>query len=156
MKLNFSKKEYTALLEMLYMADWVLHAHTEEKEESTEEYRLLMQKVLEAAKDFSLEEAVGRDDQTGEYYLARRWGEEGRPMQEIERFENYTFWAELVHRLGRRDFIRLYGEERIKQMNLEERYQTESEMQVRYDEEFAQHGLERLEVMKTARDGNEQ
>ncbi len=43
MKLNFSKKEYAALLEMLYMADWVLHAHSEEKGESTEEYRLLMQ-----------------------------------------------------------------------------------------------------------------
>ena len=41
-------------------------------------------------------------------------------------------------------------------MNLEERYQTESEMQVRYDEEFAQYGLERLEIMKTAKSGNEQ
>ena len=62
MKLNFSKKEYAALLEMLYMADWVLHAHSEEKGESTEEYRLLMQKALEAAKNFNLEEAVARDD----------------------------------------------------------------------------------------------
>ena len=156
MKLNFSKKEYTALLEMMYMADWVLHAHTEEKGETTEEYRLLMQKVLEAAKDFGLEEAVGRDDRNGEYYLTRRWGEEGRPMQEIEQFENYTFWAELVHRLGRRDFIRLYGEERIKQMNLDERYQAETEMQMRYDEEFAQYGLERLEVIKEGKTTKEQ
>ena len=156
MKLNFSKKEYTALLEMMYIADWVLHAHAEGEREETGEYRQMLQKLLGAAKDFGLEEAVGRDDRTGEHYLARTWGEEGRPMREIENFENYTFWAELVHRLGRRDFIRLYGEERIKQMNLEERYQAESEMQVRYDEEFAQYGLERLEVMKAGKSGNEQ
>lgn len=146
MKLHFTKKEYQSLLELAYMANWLLHAHAEEEEAETADYRQLLQKLLEAAPQFGLEEAVEREDKSGAYRLARRWGDEGRPMKFIERFENHTFWAELVHRLGRRDFLRLYGEERAKEMPLLERFEKETALQAQYDTEFADHGLDRLEL----------
>jgi hypothetical protein len=47
MKLNFTKKEYQALVEMLLAADWVITGHEEEEErEETKPYRELRKKVL--------------------------------------------------------------------------------------------------------------
>ena len=39
MKINITKKEYQTLLDMLYLSDWVLHAHSEEKSEETKSYK---------------------------------------------------------------------------------------------------------------------
>jgi len=46
MKMNFTKKEYQALVEMLLAADWVITGHEEEEREETKPYRELRKKVL--------------------------------------------------------------------------------------------------------------
>ncbi|AJQ28281.1 hypothetical protein JBW_02938 [Pelosinus fermentans JBW45] len=33
MKINITKKEYQLFLDMVYLSDWVLHAHSEERTE---------------------------------------------------------------------------------------------------------------------------
>ena len=34
MKINFTKKEYHLLIDMLYLSDWVMHSHSTSDEDS--------------------------------------------------------------------------------------------------------------------------
>ena len=45
MKIEITKKEYRALLDVFHLADWVLHAYKTEEGPETEEYRALEQKM---------------------------------------------------------------------------------------------------------------
>jgi hypothetical protein len=38
MKINFTKKEYAAVVEMILTADWVIHAHETEPTDETRPY----------------------------------------------------------------------------------------------------------------------
>lgn len=46
MKINFTKREYQALVEMLLLADWVMHAHEVDPNPATKPYKDLRKKVL--------------------------------------------------------------------------------------------------------------
>jgi hypothetical protein len=45
MKINFTKKEYQALVEMLLTADWVIRSHEEEPRAETKPYDALVDGV---------------------------------------------------------------------------------------------------------------
>lgn len=144
MKLNFTKKEYKKLLEALYISDWVLNAHREEQDSLDEEYKELEQKILAAASEFGLPGMVERSAGIGNFFPSRKFIEESKVMEKIEKYENATFWEELLERLARRDFIKTYGKEAILKMSIEERFEKETQFQKQYDQEFGEHGLDAL------------
>ncbi|EIW19840.1 MULTISPECIES: hypothetical protein [Pelosinus] len=39
MKINITKKEYQLFLDMVYLSDWVLHAHSEKRTEEKKPYK---------------------------------------------------------------------------------------------------------------------
>ena len=49
MKIEITKKEYRALLDVFHIADWVLHSYKTEEGPETEEYRNLEQKFFSFA-----------------------------------------------------------------------------------------------------------
>lgn len=55
MKINITKKEYQLFLDMVYLSDWVLHAHSEERTEEKKPYKELEQKILAFANEFGME-----------------------------------------------------------------------------------------------------
>jgi len=63
MKINFTKSEYQILLDVIYMADWILHAHDTEDRSNTKEYSDLFQKLMSYAKDMGCEDLVDFDKQ---------------------------------------------------------------------------------------------
>ena len=146
MKINFTKKEYQALLDMLYVADWVFHAHSEGKKEETREYRDLEQKILSLADEFGMEKYVESNEKTNEKFLSKEFTKENKIVEKIDKFENATFWEELLERLARRDFVRQYGEEAILKMSMSERFEKEIFFHKKYDEEFIKNGLESLKI----------
>ena len=146
MKINFTKKEYQTLLETVYLADWVLHAHLEKKTEETREYRDLEQKILGRANEFGMENYVEHNVKTNENFLNKEFTTANKIVRHIEEFENATFWEELLERLARRDFVREYGEEAILNMPIGERFEKEMFIQQKYDKEFEKNGLEHLKV----------
>ena len=70
--------------------------------------------------------------------------EEYRPF--IDEFEDETFWTELTDRLADRDMLRILGDKKILKMTPEERFMTHHDFEEKYEEEFEEHGIERLEI----------
>ena len=62
MKINLTKSEYRTLLDVIYMADWILHAHDTEDKSDSGEYYNLFQKLMSHAKDMDCEDYVVFDD----------------------------------------------------------------------------------------------
>ncbi len=143
MKINITKKQYRTFLEMLEIADWVLHAHDTERVE-TKKYREFEQLVFSFAKDCGFENLVEYDEEMNEHFPTREFEETSPGMDYIRDFENDTFWNELVERLTERDLIRLYGEDRVDSMNRQELAEKENQLEKRYAEEFYQNGLENV------------
>lgn len=146
MKINFSKKEYQTLLDILYMTDWVLHAHQEGAAANTGHYRELMQKILAEAEVAGLDDLVDYKESAETYVLNRNFVERSSVGQQLAAFENATFWEELVERLARRDFLEAYGKEIALAMPLAERIEKESPFLQHYDGEFGKNGLKNLHI----------
>lgn len=67
MKVNITKKEYRTLLDMLYIADWVLHSSTI-KETKQNEYEALKQKFLSYFKEMEADEQIEFSQEFNEHF----------------------------------------------------------------------------------------
>ncbi len=151
MKINFTKKEYLLLLDILYMADWVLNAHKEaEGKEDTREYEKLEQKILSYAKKMGMEKYVDFDPEYDMYCHSRFFEESRRAQEFIDEFENDCFWEELIDRLTRRDFLKSFSEQEIKEMDPYTRFERLLKLSEKYSDEFEKNGLKNLVVKKAS------
>ena len=64
----------------------------------------------------------------------------------IEEFENETFWSELIERLADRDMLQTFDEDEILEMTTEERFKAHFDFTEKYEGEFEEHGIDRLEI----------
>ena len=79
--------------------------------------------------------------------MVTRECEENSPARPyIDEFEEETFWDELIDRLANRDILREIGEKKLLSINKEERMKIYFDFEERYQEEFEEHGVERLEI----------
>lgn len=151
MKINFTKKEYLLLLDVLYMADWVLNAHREaDEKEDTREYEKLEQKILSYAKKMGMEKYVDFDPEYDMYFHSRFFEETRRAQEFIDEFENDCFWEELIDRLTRRDFLKSFSEKEIKEMDPYTRFERLLKLSEKYSDEFEKNGLKNLVVKKAS------
>ncbi len=151
MKINFTKKEYLLLLDVLYMADWVLNAHREaDEKEDTREYEKLEQKILSYAKKMGVEKYVDFDPEYDMYFHSRFFEETRRAQEFIDEFENDCFWEELIDRLARRDFLKSFSEKEIKEMDPYTRFERLLKLSEKYSGEFEKNGLKNLVVKKAS------
>ena len=149
MKINFTKKEYQTLLKMVYVTDWILHAHVEketDEENATKNYQELTQKILAVAQEFGMENLVACNEKSGENSFSKEFTSNNEILKFIDKYENATFWEELIERLARRDFIKSYGEEAILQMSISERFEKEMIFHQKYHKEFGDNGLNNLQI----------
>ena len=151
MKINFTKKEYLLLLDVLYMADWVLNAHREaDEKEDTREYEKLEQKILSYAKKMGMEKYVDFDPEYNMYFHSRFFEETRRAQEFIDEFENDCFWEELINRLTKRDFLKSFSEKEIKEMDPYTRFERLLELSEKYSDEFEKNGLKNILVKKAS------
>jgi hypothetical protein len=105
MKINFTKSEYQILLDVIYMANCILHAHDTEDRSDTKEYSDLFQKLMSYANDMGCEDLVNFDEQQKNYAESFIFEEESPALDYIDEFENESFWSELISRLARQDAL---------------------------------------------------
>ncbi len=146
MKIDFTKKEYRALLDLLQIADWVLHAHKAEEPPKTKLYRDLEQKIFSLAKDFGYEELVEHAAAQDRYYPTRALEENGPAMDFVEDFEEDAFWSQLAKHLSERDLRREIGEQQLEALDRGELWELLEVHETKYWDEFQRHGVERLEI----------
>ncbi len=149
MNIDISKKEYRDLLDVLHMADWVMHAHETEKPLGTENYDKIIQKFYALAKDMGQEHLIEYDPKLKEYFPTRELDDSTESWDFIEDFTDDTFWDELIHRLTDRDVARkVRGYEQMSKLNMTERFAHEGPVLERYSHEFEENGLDRLEIVE--------
>jgi hypothetical protein len=146
MKIEITKVEYRTLLDVLHIADWVLHAYKTEEGPETEEYRSLEQKIMSMAKEMGFEHFVEYDTEMKKYFPTREYEETSSVMDDIVDYDNECFWDELTERLASRDLILQEGRDKVMAMDFEERLIKTEALREKYAKEFEQQGLSRVVI----------
>ena len=147
MKINFTKKEYQTLVEMLLVADWVITGHEEEEREETKPYKELRKKVLSYHKEMGMAKAFEYSPEHDEYFETAAYEVSGPHMRFIDEYDEQVFWEELATRLAERDFV---AEEMLRaagSRSEEERTARLLALTARYEGEFAENGLANVRLV---------
>jgi len=151
MNIEITKEEYRDLLDILHMAEWMMHAHETERDSVSAPYDRVIQKLYGLAKAMGQESLVSYDADAQEYFPTREFDDTTASWEIIDQFTEETFWDELIHRLTDRDLARAAGGyEQLENLSMSERFIMEAPVIERYSQEFEQRGLERLEVVAPA------
>lgn len=150
-QVEFTRRQYLALLKAVYLGDWVANAHRDggPMDPTLKEYEEILHSVFSQAPRFGLEKYASREPEDGEdeAYHPTRLFEEGTDVRALlDTYDSAVFWDELADRLGERDFHHGNTEEAIAAMGEDEYIHRHHECIDRYENEFADYGLDRLEI----------
>jgi hypothetical protein len=148
MKINITKKEYRLLLNVFYVAEWVMTSHKIEKDPRVDPYQKLEQKFLAFAKDFGYEDLVEYDKKSDTYYPTATYDQMDKGHQFIDEFEEEVFWETLCTRLAQRDMLLEKGADAISEMTPYDRYAEQEKIAGKYDQEFVENGVKHLVISK--------
>ena len=68
MKINFTKAEYRTLIEMMYLAEWMLTAHDTRKDPDKRKYAELGQKIYSVSKEMGCEAEIKLSKELNGYF----------------------------------------------------------------------------------------
>lgn len=140
MKINFTKKQYDTLLELVQLG----HSITAMNDDTAYESRFmeLIQYVMSFAKDFGYDGVLYNQenqmfDVTDEL--------EQQIQRTIDEYEDMVFWDKLVYYMARRDFEKEMAQNPIEE---EAAFQRLIEIEEKYHEYFEKHGVEHVKIEK--------
>lgn len=145
MKINFSKKEYRLLLDMLYLSDWVMHSHTVTESEQHSEHAALRKKLLSYYKEMGAEDLITYSKNSDDYVELDHYGE-ALHKEFIVFYDKENFWENLIDQLSQRDLINAMGEEKYYATPYLEKAEQLAPLEVFYAHEFETEGLKNLEI----------
>jgi hypothetical protein len=145
MKMNISKKEFRLLVEMLYLADWMMHSHATDDEQHHHEHQKLRNKILSHYKEMEAEDIIEYSEQLNEFFENSDY-DDYIHEKFIDHYDNENFWDELIDRLAERDLVNKIGFEAFQSMEGLERLMQLEEIRERYSNEFELHGLKYISV----------
>jgi hypothetical protein len=149
MKIEISKEEYRALLDVLHIAEWVIQAHKSEKDPRAEPFDRIIQKFYALAGTMGLERLIRYEPGAKQYVLTKQFDDATKSWELIDEFIDDIFWDELAHRLAERDAARtIGGYEQLDRLGRQERTSLEGPVLDRYQRELDDNGLERLEIIE--------
>ena len=139
MKINLTKKQYRALLDLVYMGSWMVNAYKEE--DYNKEHEKLENHIFSFAKDFGFENfADEKNFPTMDF--------DNSIQSKIDEYNDEVFWDELINGLCNRDLLNKYGSEKLSKMDWEERFDKKLEFEKKWEKEFEKNGIDRMGVVK--------
>ena len=151
MKINVTKKEYRTLLDIIHIADWVLHAHDTEGRTDTQEYQELFQKFFALAEEMGYDDLIQLSKEDSKYYPTFNFESESVAENLIQEFENNSFWEELTSRLARRDVMKEKNAQSVADLSDEEWFEAMTTAEEKWVKEFDSHDLDRISVDKAVK-----
>jgi len=149
MNIALTNEEFRDLLDMLQIAQVVLHAHKTEDDPRADKYDAVMQKILAVSREAGLENLVEYNTVMKEYHPTTVFEETSEAGTFIDEFVDDTFWDILIRRLTDRDMARTVGGyEQMDDLSEAERFSLEIPLIKKYSNEFDEQGLERLEIVE--------
>ncbi|OPJ57801.1 hypothetical protein [Clostridium oryzae] len=152
MKINFTKKQYRKLLDLIYAGEMVVNS-VRDSEEKLTEYEELEQYMYSFAKDFGFDDLFKYDVDLDSYMLTEKYEDEDI-FKYINDYDNYVFWQQLAARLSTRDALLEINKDKNKKQQQEPLTDKESnalfKLQTRFEKkyyrEFDKHGLNNVNV----------
>jgi hypothetical protein len=149
MKIFINKNDYRKLLDILFLAEWMLNATKTEPDPKTEKYNSVLQQIYSYAKDFGCGDIVQKSDLDDEYYQDDNYEQNPILKEIINEYNNDTFWGELISRLTIRDVMeKAGGEKRYRDLSLDQIMDMDYPIREKYEEEFYTNGLKNLILKK--------
>ena len=137
MKINFTKKQYKQLLDLVYLGEWTANSSKDADERETE-YEALFEYVCSFAKDFDVAHLVPFDKKLNAHIPTIEYEQQLQPL--IDANDNDIFWQELSSRLANQDL----AQAKKTYATHEEAMLKFFESQGKYEKEFEDHGLSNL------------
>ena len=144
MEITFSKKEYRLLIDMLYLADWVMHSYLTNHDDDND-YKMLRKKILSHYKEMGAEDILEYSKKYDEYFETREH-EDKMLTDFVVPYEDEVFWDELASRLAHRDIIKQLGLEKYKSLERIDRATKTVKIISKYNGEFERNGLENVKI----------
>ena len=143
MNIDFTKQEYQLLLELAFLGQWMLLAHQSEPVEDSP-HEMLAQKIMSHANEMGCDTWVEASQELNGYYPTQEFEEHSGVFDAIDRYNDNSFWDELVIRLAERD-AQANAESRGSRISgLEELRELAAPFENKYADEFYTNGLDNL------------
>lgn len=150
MKVSFTTKEYTRLLELVHLGLSVAGARADDPATMPERYADVAQKIFGLAEVFGCADLV-EADVNGELFPNEKLTG-GVAGERLGQFVDDTFWSELAARLASRDLRAEIGAEAAEAEELEPAHEERlAEHEDAYWREFETHGVDHLVVLRGGR-----
>lgn len=146
MKVSFTAKEYTRLLELVHLGLWVAGSRPDDPGTMPERYADVAQKVFALAEVFGCADLV-EVDVNGQYFPNEKLTT-GPANEKLEQFVEDAFWGELVARLAERDLRAELGSTKLGSELTEEEESRLIELEDGYWREFESKGVDHLIVLR--------
>ena len=159
MNITLTRKEFTRLIELAYIGDWVATSGGDDDTGASSTYEKrygdLMRKLyrLAATEEDGCPRYVEPDaDAAGDYIPTLRMETDSPASRAIDKFTNDTFWDEFIQRMSERDFKRETSREIIPpSMTPDEMHEDTDrrleQLEDRYRDEFVRNDLENIIVL---------
>lgn len=144
MKIELNKEQLAALVKLVYLGNRM--ANDWRTDEIIEEYDEIESLVLDAAQKHGLGDYVDIDEESQKAVPS---GELEEKMAEaVDFYNDNSFWDQLIYRMADRDYVRKFGDEALDEIYTERGMERERPLIEKYEKEFNDNGLDRLEVRR--------
>lgn len=143
MKINFTKKEYMLLIELLEIGDWVINSRHLAEDKTA--HAALVVKVLSHYQQAGAEHMVERSTHQDTYYPTSDF-EDYIHQNYIHSYDYQVFWENLADELAKRDAGVDLDDDHQDGRTTTERWDRFDRLIQWYQEEFTEHGLANLYV----------
>jgi len=153
--IELTKEQYLDLAKVVYLGNWMANAQRDGSPENPhiEEYDNISDLIFSFATQFGFEKYTDHEASDGSRYFPSNDFTEDTKVHELhDEYDEENFWDELSERLGGRDFYKKYSERDFNKMTREERFMKMQECETAWEDEFENHGLNRVEILKQAKD----
>lgn len=143
MKINFTKKEYRTLVDLIFLGDMVVNG-IRVGDDNVKEYEELREYLYSFAEQMGCEDIIQFDKQFNQHFETREY-EEGKVQDYLKEYDNEIFWNEMASRLAMRDIERT---QRIsaEELDHQEMIKNVWSREETYLEEFEKNGLKNVNV----------
>ncbi len=146
MKVSFTQKEYTRLLELAHLGLWVTGARPDDPATMPERYAEVAQKIFGLAEVFGCADLV-EADVNGQLFPNEKLTD-GPVGEKLDRFIEDAFWGDLVHRLAERDLRSELSATKLSEELTEEEEERLAAIEDSYWREFETKGVDHLIVLR--------
>lgn len=143
MKINFTKKQFRTLIDLIYAGELVINGHRL-PDDIEEEFFDLQQYIYSFAKQMGYEDLIEYSKEYNEYHETRKY-DESRIYDFVEESEDEIFWSNLALNLAKRDIAEEYAD-KVDELEHTEHLTLLWTREEEYIQEFYENGLDNVTV----------